>query len=148
MRKTTDSFSFELPSDWVSFREGTRLVAQGAAGEELMLSSWFAGAPPTASNEEVERLVNMLLDNATRAAQESAEHPDLQITKPFSRDVDAGGFFPCWTILSETRVRDTFFGQAIIRGQRAVMLATFEAPLSPTRATELQAFLETFAPGA
>ena len=36
-------------------------------------------------------------------------------------------------LMSETHLKDAFFGEAVIRGGRAVMLVTFEAPYSPIR---------------
>lgn len=99
VRKTTDSFSFDLPEGWASFQDGSRLVAQGPGGEELILSSRFVKAPPTASNEEVARLVAVLLDNATRAAQETVAQPDIEVTSALARRLDAGG----WFVLDITR---------------------------------------------
>lgn len=144
MRTTTNSFSFEFPENWRRFKDGVRLVAQGPQGEELILSSWLVKGPDGAGPAEGDRLVEGLFRNARRSAEKTAADPELKITQPFARDLDAGGVFPCWTLLSETVVQDIFFGEAVIRGRRAVMLVTFEAPYSTTRPQELAAFLRTF----
>jgi hypothetical protein len=146
MRKTTDSFAFDIPEAWRVFPDGTRLVAHGPTGEELILSSTCVRAPETAAADEIARFLEKLFQTAKDVAQETASDPDLRITKRFDRDQDAGGWFPCWTLLSETAARDIFFAQAVLHGQRAVMLITFEAPNAKTRASEFANFLESFGP--
>ena len=146
MRKTTDSFSFDIPEGWITFQDRACLVAQGPDGEELILSSWCVEAPPTASRDEIDMLVTTLLDNATKSAQHTVAEADLHVTKPLARYIDAGGWFPCWTLLARTTIDHIFFGQAVIRGRRAVMLVTLEAPCTTRSESHLQAFLDTFAP--
>ena len=141
MRKTSDSFSFEVPDTWTVFKEGNRLVAQGAGAEELIVSSSIITGPSTTTG-----LVERLFANAKHAAEETAADSGLRITKEFGRAPDAGGSFPCWTIYCETIAQDLFFGQAIVRGEHAVLLVTYEAPYSPHRGDELEAFLATFGP--
>src|SRR5438552_14062244 len=112
MRKTTDTFSFDLPDDWQTFRDGIRLVAQGAKGEELILSSWYVKVSDGASAAAADVVVDRLFANAQQSAQKTAADPELKITRPFTKDVDAGGHFPCWTVLAETIAGDVFFGEA------------------------------------
>lgn len=139
----TDTFSFDIPDGWQTFTEGSRLIAQGSEGEELILSSFAVRASATAAPAELDNVMEELIVNAKAAAEKAASHPDLVITKPLDRDVDAGGAFPCWTLHSESRAQDVFFAQAVIRGARAVMLLTFEAPYSARRASQFAAFLST-----
>jgi len=145
MRKTSDSFSFEVPDTWTVFKEANRFVAQGAGAEELIVSSSVITGPPTATSDAT-GLTERLFANAKRAAEETAADSGLRITKEFGSAPDAGGWFPCWTIYCETIAQDLFFGQAIVRGEHAVLLVTYEAPYSPHRGDELEAFLATFGP--
>ena len=132
LRKSTDTFSFEIPDGWRAFAESGRLTANGPGGEVLILSSWAAPAD----------LLDAVEQNAKRAATSAASDPALTITKALAEGKPAGGIHRCWTVLAEDGA--VFFGQAIIRGRSAVMLATYEAPLSQKAAESFSEFLDSF----
>ena len=142
MRNTTDTFSFDIPDSWEVFMEDRRFVAQGPEGEELILSSWAPMPRPGSTGAGLDQVLAQLVANAKSAAERTAADPDLTITKPLGPDEPAGGIFPCWTLLSEAP--DESFCQAVIQGPSAVMLATYEAPLSPHRVDEFKVFLRSF----
>ena len=98
----------------------------------LILSSWAAPGD----------LLDAVEQNAKRAATSAASDPALTITKPLAEDRPSGGIHRCWTVLAQDSA--VFFGQAIIRGRSAVMLATYEAPLSKKAAESFCEFLDSF----
>lgn len=143
MRKTTNTFSFEVPDDWETFPDGCQLVAHGPQGEEVILSSWAVIFPEGAAHD---RFVEGMLNAARRSMESAAANPELQVSKPLERDTDAGGGFPCWTLIAETRRKDVLFAQAAIRGSGAVILATFESPYSEEYLRRFREFLAGFGP--
>lgn len=143
MRKSTNTFSFEVPDDWETFADGRQLVAHGPRGEEIILSSWAVTGP---EGVERDRFVEEILNAACRSMESAADNPELQVSKPFARDADAGGMFPCWTLIAETRQQDVLFAQAAIRGSAAVILATFESPYGDEHLRRFSEFLASFGP--
>ena len=145
MKHTTDTFEFAIPDDWVTFLENGKFVGHGPSGEELILSSWFAKAPKDTAERVFGGLIDQLVENAIAAAARIAADPELRVVQPLSPGAIAGGTLPCWTIMAESTGGEVFFGQAVIRGPRAVMLATLEAPNAQTREAQVREFLASVA---
>lgn len=146
MRKTTDTFSFAIPESWKTFVESGRFVAEGSNGQHIVLSSWTpqlrAGSRPEPS--VFETLLDALVENAKQAAMHAADDPALSVTKPMSAAAPAGGVFNCWTLLADDG--EVFFGAAVVRGPSAVMLVTYELPLSSESIAQFEEFLSSFGP--
>jgi hypothetical protein len=142
LRKSTDAFSFEVPDGWETFTESRRLIANGPGGEVVILSSWVVVPDPGTQVINLEAALDELEKNARRSAVKAASDPALTITKPLGEDIPAGGIYPCWTLLANDG--QVFLGEAIVRGLSAVMLATYEVPLTENSARAFSAFLRTF----
>jgi hypothetical protein len=116
----------DFPEDWQKFVEGDRLVFLTPHGENIIISaSKISG---DGSEEARKTPLDMLFQNGLRAAQSAASHPELRIIKPLAEDIKCGSLL-CWTIISETSLRDAFFAAAVIRHEYGTLLLTFEAPV-------------------
>jgi hypothetical protein len=77
----------------------------------------------------------------------AASHPDLATVKPLLEDEQAvAPPLRAWTIVSETKARDTIFAQAIVSNQTDVLLITFESPYDPGRFEAFRRFLKRVRP--
>lgn len=127
MLRETDTFRFEVPDGWTDFRDGARFVCQGPGGEELILSSWIVtGGQPSLAKETA---VDRLQANAEHAAMDAAQHPDLVVRSPLTKLPRTNP--DCWVLHAETVDGTILFLEAVVRGDNAVLLATYEAPRSP-----------------
>jgi hypothetical protein len=94
----------------------------GPASEELIVSGSMVEG--SGSLDESAPIRQGLFDNALKAVEQAAAHPDLEITKPFARD-DSISHVDCWTIHAQTRSGDIMLSEAVVTGDRGVLLITF-----------------------
>ncbi|WP_040549153.1 hypothetical protein [Pedosphaera parvula] len=119
------ALALELPETWVSSTDGTRLVLHSPKREEVIVSAYRIVG--NGLGKEQKQHSESIFQNALRSALNAASHPDLNVVKALDED-RAACVFPCWTILAETRTKDAFFGQAVIRHPETCILLTYEAP--------------------
>jgi hypothetical protein len=143
IRKTTNSFSFEIPDAWQTFTDAGQFVAQGPEGEEIIISSWAISGP---AGSERDGLAERLLISAQRSMESAASHPALRITKPFGSDHDIATAFPCRTLLAQTLAQDVLLAQATLRSPNGVMLVTFESPNSQEHLRRFRDFIAGIGP--
>lgn len=140
IKKEGFAFEFELPDDWSDDSgDGPQVVAHGPHDEELIVSgAVISGAESRAGIAPVRQAV---LNNAFQAIAGGADHPELKITKTLNRE-DAGVGLECWTIHAETTDAATLFLQAVVGGDRSVMIATIEGPNQEFTFEAFQSFLK------
>jgi hypothetical protein len=116
---------FDFPESWERFTQGGRCVFHTPRREEIIVSaSRVTGSGPAADRSQV---VEQVFANGLEAARRGAAHPELRITKPLAEESGACAF-RCATVLTETTVRDAFYGQAVIQHPQGVVFLTYEAP--------------------
>ena len=138
-------FEFDVPESWTSSRTGNRFVYHGRQGEELIVSGAVLegeGDPATIVDAHAS-----LLKNAMEAASSAASHPDLVTVKALLEDSETVTTpLRCWTIVSETKARDTLFAQAIVSNGMDVLLITLEGPYDPERFVAFRKLLKSVRP--
>jgi hypothetical protein len=133
-------FEFEIPDTWGEQRAGDRFIYRGHGGEELIVSGTLITG--TGQETDLQALRRRLFDNAVRAVNEAASHPDLQIVRPLRRD-EALPDIECWTLHAQTKGGDTMFAEAIATNESGLLLVTFEAPNKAECMAEYGRFLKS-----
>jgi hypothetical protein len=140
LRRRGFLFDFEIPDGWGEQRVEDRFIYRGRGGQELIVSgTLITGTGPEA---ELRDLRQRLFDNAVRAVDEAASHPDLQVIRPLRRD-EALPDIECWTLHAQTKAGDTMFAEAIAIGESGLLLVTFEAPNRAESMAEYGRFLKS-----
>lgn len=117
-------FEFEIQDDWDESRSGGSFVYQVEDIGELIVSGRIIeGIGPV---DELKGIRDRLLQEAISAIQESASHPELSVRSPLSKRVSRGGL-DVWVLHSETAPCDAYFSQAVICGERGLLVVTFES---------------------
>jgi hypothetical protein len=142
MRRSSDSFSFELPDHWAEVEGGGRLCFQGPRGEALIISSTrVQGDAGSAGLIDKQRaIVGQSFDNALRAMQSAAADPALVIERNLARDDRVTGV-ECWTLLAHASDEPAAFLQAACRGENSVLFLTLEGPDDDVTRSEFAAIL-------
>lgn len=133
-------FEFEIPDTWGEQRAGDRFIYRGHNGEELIVSGTLITG--TGQEANLQALRRRLFDNAVRAVNEAASHPDLQVVRPLRRD-EALPNIECWTLHAQTKAGDTMFAEAIATDESGLLLVTFEAPNKAESMTTYGRFLKS-----
>ena len=140
MKKTGFAFEFEPPGGWREFKDGARYVFQGPGSEELIVSGYVVeGASEGAALDDVRR---RLFDGAVRSVEDAASHPELEVPAPLYLDESIENC-PCWRLSSKTLDGETLFEQAILVGESAILLVTFESPNDGEAEASYGRFLRT-----
>jgi len=140
-KKIGERFEYTPPAGWTEFQQGSQWVYQGPGGQELILSASFVSSP-TLSAASPQEIGDRLLADGLAAVQDAAEHPDLRIVKPLSREEGLCPL-PVWTIVAETIKKDILFVEAVVSQPNAVLLITIEGPHSPGLISALRELLLT-----
>lgn len=127
-RVTIDSgVMFDFPATWRHHKAGNQCVFESPKGEQVILSA-FTITPPRPSAER-DGYLEEVFRNGLQAAKEAIEYPDFSVIKPLAEDQGACAL-PCWTAIAETKARDVFYAEAVIRHQHGTVILTYEAPFT------------------
>jgi hypothetical protein len=135
-RIETDSFEFELPSDWTYFAESGRLVCHGPDDEELILS---VSTAKNARGEVGDVYVDQLFENALRAMRKTLADPELVVVRDVASEPSCS--VACSLSVARTSDNSVLFSQFAFRGVAAVLFATLETAYSPSHMQIARFFL-------
>jgi hypothetical protein len=117
--------ALDFPASWEQFTEGNRFIFQTSRKEEIIVSvSRISG---DGSTTERAQCLDRLFVNGVEAAKRTISTFDLSLVKPF-KDEPCCHPYRCSTMLAETKIRDAFFGQAVVQYSHGVIFLTYEAP--------------------
>lgn len=132
-------FEFEISDDWEESRRGGQLVYHPKDGGELVVSGRIIEG--IGSVDELNAIRDRLCREAINAILEAASHPELRMKSPLSQQVTNGGL-DAWVLHSETAARDVCFSQAVVCGERGILLVTFESPRTGDQPERFSAFVD------
>lgn len=128
MIKRGYSFQFEVPDDWVQFKQNTKLVVQGKDDEEIIIAGWTVRG--SGSDLEFLTLREQLLQNAIQSINLVTSDPSVMVVTPLHQEKRDPGLDQ-WSISAKIENDDVLFEASIFRSDVGVLLITFEAPNKP-----------------
>jgi hypothetical protein len=132
-RRFGAEFQFDVPDGWDELREGARYVLRGPGPglQELIIQSYLLRGEGSPALEE--RALQQLVDNAVGSLRETLGAGSLAVTRPLGPDPSLG-VQPAWSVISHATDDGTIFCGAVFRGNRGVLLLTWEATPDPASA--------------